>query len=88
MAFTKSLGWLGSLLIPRPRDRRFESYLWSQFVNCFGLVALMLRALFLQLKELVHDLYARPSDWWIAGLVIFLLLWAAFRWRAGAEGFG
>ena len=65
-----------------------ESYLWSQFVKCFGLVALMLRALFLQLKELVHDLYARPSDWWIAGLVIFLLLWAAFRWRAGAEGFG
>src|SRR5437016_12709883 len=29
MASTKSLGWLVSLLIPRPRDRRFESYLWS-----------------------------------------------------------
>jgi len=29
MVSTKSQGWLVSLLIPRPRDRRFESYLWS-----------------------------------------------------------
>ena len=31
MVSTKSLGWLVSVLIPRPRDRRFESYLWSHF---------------------------------------------------------
>ena len=51
-----------------------ESYLWSQFVNCFGLVALMLRALFLQLKELVHDLYARPKRLVDRGTCYFLAL--------------
>ncbi len=50
-----------------------------------GLVGLMIRGLFLELKELVHDLYAARSDWWIAGILVFFLVWAAFRWRAGLK---
>jgi len=48
-----------------------------------ALIAFMLRGLFFELKGMIQDLHAARSDWWIAGLVLFLLLWAAFRWRQG-----
>ncbi len=50
-----------------------------------ALVGMALRGLFLQLKDLVHEIYAARGDWWIAGLIIFCLLWAAFRWKAGLK---
>jgi hypothetical protein len=48
-----------------------------------GLAAMALRGLFLQLRELLHDIYAARGDWWIAGLLVFCLIWTVFRWKAG-----
>jgi hypothetical protein len=47
-----------------------------------GLVGMALRGLFLQLKDAVHDIHASHSDW-VAGIIIFCLLWTAFKWKAG-----
>jgi len=48
----------------------------------FAVIVMSIRSAAITVWQLAREMYAARHDWWLGGLIVFSLIWAAVRWKA------